>query len=175
VDAVSVLTPERFTALYDRHARCIFQYCARRVGQDAAEDIVGSTFLIAYEHRSRFDAARSGELAWLYGIATNLLRRYRRDEVRAYRALVRTGVDPLDDSHTQRADERIDATATTRRLAGVLAALPHRQRDVLLLYAIAGMQPAEIAVALGAPVGTVRSHLHRARMRLRKVLSEGDE
>jgi RNA polymerase sigma-70 factor (ECF subfamily) len=165
-----------FTAIYDRHARDLFRFCARRVGQTVAEDVVANTFLVAYERWDRFDPTRANTLAWLYGIAVNLLRRYRRDEVRWYRALARTGVDPLTnaagvvDSDEQRIGERTDAAAQARRVAGVLAELPARQRDVLLLFAVGELGYGEIASALGMPVGSVRSALHRARAKMRAAL-----
>jgi RNA polymerase sigma-70 factor, ECF subfamily len=170
----AVLTADSLTSLYEQHSRALFGYCARRVGPDAAEDIVAATFLVAYERRSRFDPDRAGALPWLYGIATNLLRRHRRDELRAYRALSRTGVDPLTgDGDAQRATERADGAAQARRIAGVLLALPARQRDVLLLFAVGQLEYAEIAQALHIPLGSVQSALHRARTKLRAALTEG--
>ena len=79
------------------------------------------------------------------------------------------------DSHAQRADERIDARTVSRRIAGLLASLPHRHRDVLLLSAIGEMEPMEIAAALHMPVGTVRSILHRTRAKLRAHLATNGE
>jgi RNA polymerase sigma factor (sigma-70 family) len=58
------------------------------------------------------------------------------------------------------------------RLASALALLTAEERDVLLLYARAELSYAEIADALGVPVGTVRSRLHRARSRLREALMQ---
>ena len=172
---------ESFAGLYDRHARDLFRFCARRVGPVAAEDVVAATFLVAYERWPHFDPARGEPLAWLYGIAVNVLRRHRRDEVRWYRALVRTGTDPLSsatgvvDSDAQRVGERTDAARQARVVAGVLADLPSRQRDVLLLFAVAELEYAEIAAALEVPVGSVRSALHRARAKLRAALgAEGN-
>lgn len=173
-----MITVDGLAQLYDRHAPALFSYCARRVGPDLAEDLVASTFLVAHERRDRFDPARASALPWLYGIATNLLRRHRRDELRAYRALVRTGVDPLHgvaavvDGPAQRTAERADDAALARRIAGVLLALPARQRDVLLLYAFGQLEYGEIAQAMGIPIGSVRSALHRARTRLRAALDD---
>ncbi len=167
---------EGVTTWYDEHARALLRFCARRIGPDAAEDVVAATFLTAFERRSDFDPARSGVLPWLYGIAVNHLRRHRRDEIRAYRALARVGVDPLFnasgvlDSHEQRAGERADAHVRSRAVAHVLAALPRRQRDVLLLTALADLDYAEVAAALDIPIGSVRSALHRARHKLRAAL-----
>jgi RNA polymerase sigma factor (sigma-70 family) len=171
------LTADGFTALYDRHARALLRYCVRRVGPDTAEDVVAQTFLVAYEQRHRYDPDRADVLPWLFGITTRLLARHRRDEVRWYRALARTGADPLIggrtvvESHAPRTDERTDAQRRTQQIAGVLADLPARQRDVLLLYAIGELSYAEIATVLDIPVGTVQSALHRARTKLRHALN----
>jgi RNA polymerase sigma-70 factor, ECF subfamily len=170
----AVLTGDVLTMLFERHGRELFGYCARRVGPDVAEDIVAAVFLVAFEQRKRFDPDRAGALPWLYGIATNLLRRHRRDEARAYRALARTGVDPVAGDGTDRAAERADGAVRAQRIAGVLAALPARQRDVLLLFAIGQLEYAEIAQALNIPLGSVQSALHRARTKLRAALTEGD-
>jgi RNA polymerase sigma-70 factor (ECF subfamily) len=181
METTGVADAQTFTALYDRYAATILRYCARRVGPDAAEDVVAATFLAAYERWQAFDPSRADVLPWLYGIATNLLRRHRRSEVRAYRALARTGIDPLSnaagvvESHELRAGERADASAQSRTVARVLARLPRRQRDVLLLYALADLGYAEIAAALRIPVGSVRSALHRARATLRAELEGNDD
>ena len=164
--------PDAVAAAFDRHAPAVYRYCARRVGPDVAEDLVGEVFLIAQRRQYRLGAADEA-LPWLYGIATNLLRRHRRDEIRAYRALAATGVDPLGgtvgvaEGHESRAAERADASVAVRGIAAALAALPRRQRDVLLLYAVGELSYAEIAEALAIPLGSVQSALHRARVRLR--------
>jgi RNA polymerase sigma-70 factor (ECF subfamily) len=167
-DAVAVL--------FDRHAAQVYRYCARRVGPDIAEDIVGEVFVVVQRRRDRIEAGGAA-LPWLYGIATNLLRSYRRTELRAYRALVRTGVDPLGgatgivEGHDVRSTERVDAAATVGRIARALARLPRKQREVLLLFAVGELSYAEIGQAMGMPVGSVQSTLHRARARMRDALS----
>ena len=98
----------------------------RRLGADAADDIVAETFLLAFRQRGGYDTARGNVLPWLYGIATNLLGRHRRDEIRLYRALARTGIDPVIAPFTDQVDERVTATAASRRLAAALAAPARR-------------------------------------------------
>lgn len=164
--------PDGFTVLFDRHAAALHKYCARRVGADLADDLVSETYLTAFRLRHRFDPARGQALPWLYGICTNLLRRHRRDEARAYKSLARTGVDPLATTDgTDRSLDRIEAAMSSRALAGALAALPVKQRDVLLLFAVAELSYTEIAAALSIPEGTVRSRLNRARNTVRKHLA----
>lgn len=94
---------------------------------------------------------------WLYGIAAKQIGRQRREEVRALKLLARTGHDPVADSWTDSADDRLAAEAAARPLAGALAHLSAGDRHVLLLFAWADFSYQEIAEALGIPVGTVRS------------------
>lgn len=168
--------PERFGILFERYFTQLYGYCARRVGPVQAEDVVAETFLTAFERRRRFDPRAASARPWLFGIAVNVLRVHRRAEVRGWRALAATGADPLDgvrrlaDGIADRVSERVDAAQATRALAGALAAMPQGQRNVLLLVAWGGLDYAEVAAALRLPIGTVRSRLHRARERLRRVL-----
>ncbi|MER5577538.1 RNA polymerase sigma factor [Streptomyces massasporeus] len=163
----SLQEPERFAALFDRHAPSIHQYVARRLGRDAADDVTAETFLTAFRIRARFDPARAGVRPWLYGIAAKQIGRHRRQEVQALKLLARTGHDPVADSWTDSADDRVAAEAAARPLAGALARLSAGDRHVLLLFAWADFSYQEIAEALGIPVGTVRSRLNRARRKLR--------
>ncbi|MEU0169062.1 sigma-70 family RNA polymerase sigma factor, partial [Streptomyces iakyrus] len=104
---------------------------------------------------------------WLYGIAARQIGRHRRREVQALKLLARTGHDPVADSWTDSADDRLAAEAAARLLAGVLARLSAGDRHVLLLFAWADLGYQVIAEALGIPVGSVCSRLSRARRKLR--------
>ena len=81
--------------VFDRHHADVYRYLARRVPADVAEDLASETFVRALEHGDRFDPTKGGHRAWLFGIATNLLAKHRRSEVRGYRAHARLGADPL--------------------------------------------------------------------------------
>jgi len=169
---LSLAEPERFELLFQRHAPTILRYVVRRLGPDAADDIVAETFLLAFRRRADYDADRGNVLPWLYGIATNLLGRHQRDEIRLYRALARTGTDPVIAPFTDQVDERVTAAAASRRLAEALAALKAAYRDALLLVAWGGLTYEETAAALGIPIGTVRSRISRARADLRRTLGD---
>ena len=126
--------PEQFAILFRTHAAQINRYVVRRLGTDAADDVVAETFLLAFRQRGRYDLAHRDARPWLYGIATNLIRRHRRAEVRQYQALARTGWDPVTEPFTDQVDARVSADAASRCLAA-LVRLPAGHRDTLLLVA----------------------------------------
>jgi RNA polymerase sigma factor (sigma-70 family) len=166
----SVRDSERFALIFDRHGPAIQRYLARRLGADVAEDLAAETFLTAFHKRKRYDQARPDARPWLYGIATNLVSRHRRAEVRWYR--LRQAVPPErdQDSHADEVAAQVTAQAMGQLLGFALAELTERDRDVLLLIAWEGLAYDEVAAALGIPVGTVRSRLNRARRKVREVL-----
>jgi RNA polymerase sigma factor (sigma-70 family) len=166
--------PEAFAALYDRHAAPIYRFAGRRLGDQLADDVVGETFLAAFRRRKRYDLRRGDARPWLYGIAANVIGKHRRAEVRMFRAFARTGADPVAAGHADLVDSRVCAAAVQRDLAAALAALAAGDRDVLLLVAWADLSYEETAAALGIPVGTVRSRLHRARRKVREALGGQD-
>jgi RNA polymerase sigma-70 factor, ECF subfamily len=145
-------------------------YLARRVGVRVADDLAGEVFLAAFAGRKRYNAARGSARSWLYGIATNVAGSHRRDERRFYAALARTHAGPVWQDDQDRVTERVSASAAWPALATALAGLPRRDRDVLLLVALADLSYQEVADALGIAYGTVCSRLNRARKQLRESL-----
>jgi RNA polymerase sigma factor (sigma-70 family) len=178
VIARSRVEPEAFAALFDRHADSVHRYVARRLGAEVAEDVMAETFTIAFQQRFRYDTALADARPWLFGIATNFVGRHRRAEGRRLKALSRLPSSAPGDQDAEtvadRVAERVSAQAVRRELAAALARLPARHRDVLLLVAWADLGYEEAAQALGVPVGTVRSRLHRARRKVREALGGAD-
>jgi RNA polymerase sigma-70 factor (ECF subfamily) len=161
--------PAHFGAIFDRHAAEIHRYVTRRLGDGLADDIVSETFLVAFRKRARYSTDRRSARPWLYGIAGNLIGRHRRTEVRAYRALARTGEDPVAESYADRVEAKVTAESTREELAGALAGLSAGDREVLLLIAWGDLSYEEVAQAMSIPVGTVRSRLNRARRKSRET------
>jgi RNA polymerase sigma-70 factor (ECF subfamily) len=164
--------PEAFAAIFERHATEIHRFAARRLGDALAEDVVGEVFLTAFRRRDSYDRGYPDARPWLYGIATNVIRRHRHTEARSYRILARTGADPVVASHDEEVLARVAASAQRRALAASLAKLHSADRDTLLLIVWGGLSYTETAHALRIPVGTVRSRLHRARRKLRAALGD---
>jgi RNA polymerase sigma-70 factor (ECF subfamily) len=173
VIARSLRSPECFGTIFDRHAPVIYRYIARRLGADSADDLVAETFLVAFRRRGRYDGAQPDARPWLYGIATRLISRHRRDETRFLRAIARTGTAPASEALDAQIIDRVAAQAARRELAAALARLSQAQRDVLLLVA-SGLSYPETGRALGLPAGTVSSRLARARRIVREALGGAD-
>jgi RNA polymerase sigma factor (sigma-70 family) len=157
-----------FSEIYERHARAIYNYLFRRLADwSEAEDLTAVVFLEAFRRRKEVVVDEGKLLPWLYGIATNVLRNRRRAQFRHRRLLARLDARP----HAAEPDAAARAEAVTRMrsvLEGV-AALPRQQQDVVALCVWSGLDYAEAAVALGIPVGTVRSRLARARAALTEL------
>ncbi|MGN9836589.1 RNA polymerase sigma factor [Nonomuraea sp. H19] len=158
-----------FEQIFNMHFAEIHRYIARRLSDDVADDVAAEVFLAAY--RGGYDASRGGVRPWLYGIATHLVARHRRTEIRRWKALSRTAERPQH-SHEDAALTRVAAGELTGRLARALAGLNRRDRDVVLLSVLGGLSHAEVAAALEIPAGTVASRLSRARKQLRKALGD---
>jgi RNA polymerase sigma factor (sigma-70 family) len=172
----SLERPERFADLFDAYHGEIHRYVASRLSAAHADDLAAETFLVAFRARSGFTGPATHVRAWLYGIATNLVRRHRRDEERKYRALERVGaMDPAGagDDGADRIVARVVSLDAQRDLGAALRRIHPRDRDVLLLVALADLNYAEVAAALGIPQGTVGSRLNRARKAVRATLDPG--
>jgi RNA polymerase sigma-70 factor (ECF subfamily) len=168
--AASMDDPSCFGALFDRHATVVFRYLVRRVGVDDADGLLGEVFRVAFEKRATYDCERANARPWLYGIATKLLSRHRRTEMRRIRATARLRArqGPTDDP-AEAVAASVDAQELWPRVADAVALLPEEERDALLLFVWEELSYQEIAAALDVPVGTVRSRLNRAREHLREL------
>ena len=160
---------DAFGLLFERHARTVYNYCFRRIGNWAvAEDLLSIVFLEAWRRRD-VQLPPGKELPWLLGIATNVVRNRRRSERRHAAALRRVPRPRAEPELTGESDERIDDERLMQRTLELLARLPRRELDVFVLCAWFDLSYDDAALALEIPTGTVRSRLARARARLREL------
>ena len=145
----SLTEPERFGALFDRHATVLFRYFVRRVGVDEADGLVADVFRVAFERRTTYDLDRANARPWLYGIGTRLLAHHRRSEARRLKATVRL-LARRDERHDA-IDEKsaaIDASREWAATAEAIGSLPDIERDALLLFVWEELSYDDIAEAL---------------------------
>jgi RNA polymerase sigma-70 factor, ECF subfamily len=135
-----------------------------------AEDAVQDSFITALERLDDCrDAAAFG--AWLRQIVRNRARTVRRRERLRDTEDLSTVASAAGRENPARDLERNDLRD---RLETALATLPATQRSIVLMHDLEGYRHREIAVELGIPEGTVRSHLFLARRALRKLLTDGN-
>jgi RNA polymerase sigma-70 factor (ECF subfamily) len=158
-------------ALAQRWLRACRAVALAVTGNEAdADDVCQDAFVSAME---RIDDCRQPDRfgPWLMQIARN--RAYDHLRARARPVLSLDGMEIVAaDASPQRLAERGDER--TRMLAA-MAQLPPERREVLLLHDLEGWTHREIAERMGLPPGTVRSHLHHARSRMRSLLPELEE
>ena len=169
--ARSVIDPSAFAFIYDRH----FNACTAT--SIAGWDVTSLTnsprrlsllLLLDGRRAARAKACSRGSTASQpisFGVTVE------RSRVNCVRTVAAESDNWIayDASETPPDGDPLDA-----RLAGALAAMRPRERDALLLYALADLSYEEIAVALAVPLGTVRTWLHRARETARSELSRDE-
>jgi DNA-directed RNA polymerase specialized sigma24 family protein len=112
----SLVTPEAFGELFDRHWDAVYRYCRSRAGADG-EDLAAETFCLAFDRRGTFESERADARPWLLGLATNLIRNHLRRCDRGERAVTRLGRDEAEDFEDL-AVGRAEAAAGTGAGAG---------------------------------------------------------
>jgi RNA polymerase sigma-70 factor (ECF subfamily) len=158
---------EAFVALYRRFQGAIYRFAWRMTGsREAAEDVTQETFLVVARGPNGYDESRGAFGPYLYGIARNLLIK-RAGRERPFVALG-DGEDSLR-SHGDPAED-LDRRQAVEAVRQAVLALPDHYREVVVLVELQGLPYEEVASALGCPVGTVRSRLHRARAQLAQRL-----
>ncbi|HJQ43939.1 MAG TPA: RNA polymerase sigma factor [Jatrophihabitantaceae bacterium] len=149
------------------HGPRLLRYLSRQLAPADAEDLLADTFCTAWTRRAQYRPDSGPIVAWLFGIAANLVRQHKRSFLRGTAAVARLPRSSFDnDDWTDSAIDRLDAVAARDALIDGLASLNDDQREVLLLSCWGQLDNPEIAAALDIPLGTVRTRLYRARRRL---------
>jgi len=158
---------ERFSDFVASHRDRARRLAWRLIGGDeaAAEDVAQDAFVKAYRALSRFREESSLE-TWFYRILVNQAHKHRR-----WRAVRERWGAVWDEDLAVSAPAARDF-ALERRIAGALGGLTRKQREAFVLVHLEGFTVRETGNLLGAPEGTVKSHLHRALKALRIELAD---
>lgn len=161
-------------ALYDALVGRVYGLAMRITGlAQVAEEVTEDTFWQVWRQAPRFDASRGSALAWIVTIARSRALDARRamgpEAVTDDLDLILNAiVDPVDLSDAASAAQDND------RLQGALAMLDELPRKLVVLAFFRGLTHDEIAEAVNLPLGTVKSTIRRALLRLRQVLNAED-
>jgi len=159
------LDARRSGIFYDRHARALLAYFARRTGDpESAADLTAETFAAAIIARRRFRPGPEPASAWLFGIARHKLADFQRRGCAEDRALRRLGVQrpALDAEDAQIIELMADEVSTQ-----LLAQLPEDERTAVRAHVLEGREYAEIAAAAVISEPAARMRFSRGLGRLR--------
>ena len=156
--------PAALAAVFDATAPELLRV-AMHLSRDpaAAEDLLQRTFLTAIERAASFDA-RERLVPWLLGILGNHAKEAARKD---RRTVDPSRLEPRESADPAATAERAELSEEAWR---AIDAIEDPARSVLVLRWRHGLEPAEIANALGIPPATVRSHLHRGLERVRRAV-----
>lgn len=167
--------PELFRLLFQRHYDAVWRYVRHRLGTTIADDVASETFVRAFSGRTKYKPQGESALPWLLGISTNLIADQRRRETRRISAYARAGALENEAGHDDDLVSRLGAKEQGREVAALLAELRPEDRETLFLSAIAGLDYAELAEALGVAKGTIGARLSRIRAQLSPLLNQSSE
>jgi RNA polymerase sigma factor (sigma-70 family) len=165
--------PDAFERFYREHVEAVQRFVARRVDEPyLAADLTADVFVAAIESAGNYRRTRGEPVAWLFGIARNVVAGEHRRNVRRRHAAARfAGRDLVDEGDLAALHARIDAESAARSLYRELARLPEGERAVLELVALDGLTVAEAARALGINPVAARVRFYRARRSLQDGLA----
>ncbi len=162
-------------ALIRAHQDSVYAFILRMSGRpEVAEDIVQEALVRVLNNLRRFDS-RFRFSTWLFTIAKRLYLNYSQKLGPAYDSEA-VDMRPDHGPGPGLANARRETMENARRLLdAALRALPALQREVILLFHQQEWPIAEIAGHLHLPEGTVKSHLHRGRSRMRRMIEASRE
>ena len=157
--------PEAFAALVERYDRAVYHLAYRTLRDvEEARDAAQEAFFKAYRSLRTFKPGAKFS-TWIFAITYHAccdrLSRRKRYSNEELPDRADPGMGP---------ENQAIALDEARRLRTAIEALPEKYRTVITLYHLQGKQYEEIATVLGLPMGTVKTHLFRAKEQLRKLL-----
>ena len=173
--------PANFERLYRMYSRRVYSLCMRMTGDTAkAEDLTQEAFVHLYRKLDTF-RGESAFYTWFYRLAVNVVLMQLRKARKAQKVSIEDSInpDPIDPSarpqEIRATDGTLTATLDRVNLQRAIDALPPGYRTVFVLHDIEGYEHHEISEMTALSVGTSKSQLHKARLRLRTLLCEGPE
>jgi RNA polymerase sigma-70 factor (ECF subfamily) len=156
-----------FRRIYQAHFRHIYAYARRRIPEEAVDDVVAETFLIAWRRLEQIPEAQLA-LPWLYGVARRVVWQHHRSNQRRGRLIARIAGLARD------VTSDVGYDLEHRAVHQALARLQPPDQEILRLAEWEDLPPRDIAVVLGCSANAASIRLHRAHRRFERALREVD-
>ena len=167
--AVAAGDRRAFHELYQRTSAKLYGVCCRILGEGQdAEDALQEAYANVWRRADRFDASRASPITWLAAIARNAA-------IDRLRARGTRSTAPIEDAHDladefPRADFMLEQASEMRRLQACLGELGGREAGLIRTAFLEGATYPELAARAGEPLGTIKSRIRRALIKLRECL-----
>jgi RNA polymerase sigma-70 factor (ECF subfamily) len=158
---------EAFETLFAANHDDLLRYAARRLGPDAAPDVVADVMLIAWRRRGEYSSEDAR--LWLFGVAHHVVANERRSALRRERLAERARQEAAT-----RPSAVDPAESDTDRVRALLSIMPPAEQEALRLTEWDQPSTDEAARVAGCSRATFRVRLHRARRRFARLLAEQD-
>jgi RNA polymerase sigma-70 factor (ECF subfamily) len=161
---------DAFAEIYSRYHTAVYRFARMMSGsRTIAEDVTQETFTALLRDLQRYTPGRARLSTYLYGVARNVTRSRLRRERRFVRLDITGDNDPISARDPCAA---LEESQRRMRLRRIIAELPSRYREVIILCGLHGLSYGEVSIILRTPVGTVRSRLSRGRRAIADRLQE---
>ena len=161
---------DAFAAFVRRHQDSIYRLALRNLGDpDTAREAAQEVFVRAWQKLGRWRFGGGKPFTWLYRTLINVCREFRKTMIRQQSLKNLPADQPLWPKTGSRADADL---LEKNHLEQMVNALPARQQEVTVLHIYEDLTLKEVAVALGIPLGTVKSNYHKALARLRRSYTD---
>jgi RNA polymerase sigma-70 factor, ECF subfamily len=161
--------------LYERYGRLVYGLALQVVGDAAAaEEVCQDVFMRVWEKSATYRSDRGKVVTWLARITRNRAIDVLRSQRSRGIGLEQPGDEPavLPDAEGEDPGDRLWQSFREQEVREAVASLPHDQRHALTLAFFKGMTHSEIAQALGEPLGTVKTRIRDAMVKLRTSLKQ---
>lgn len=171
VERIALRDTEAFTSLYDRHQAILLGLLIRILhNRTEAEDVLQEVFLAVWQRAADYDQARGTVFTWL----VTMTRSRALDRLRSRDARVRLLAQAAQESrlHVTNAEDTAVNAEQREIVQRALDGITEQQRSALLLAYFEGLSQSEIARRLNEPLGTVKSRIRAALLKLKELLDE---
>lgn len=171
---------DALSELYDRYKRLVFSLALRILGdQGSAEEVTQDVFLRVWNNANAYRSEQAKVSTWLTSIARNrAIDELRKTDVRPEGHSIgweHLDLESANNDERKKTEELVESRIKSETLRRAVARLPDEQKEVLAWAYFYGYSQSQIAQELDQPLGTVKTRIRLAMMKLREILRQDED